>query len=196
MKKNINVRINDEQINKINSSGLSCSEYVRKSIDFYDKRKDNALSYIKIEIIHELMDKLKSIEEKEYLQISSKTQYKNAKYVNNQDSFLYDNWNNVKNIYENNNFSLQNVQTPQADSLYEKSESVKTMTDDPLFNTYKNYLPLLSKMLNIHGTVLEHAKKKISGETGTTKRQLSKFILEYQEEIKEIEYEFTRVNSS
>lgn len=163
--KTINVRISDEQEAKIHSSGMNYSEYVRRSIDFYDLRREEALIHSKIHMIDKCMDELKKLKENELDNILKvDCLYKKGEIVKKSDEkILYKNDENVKNHQQN----------------------------DPYY-TYRNYLPLLSKMLNMHNCIPDHVKKKVKEETCTTSKEFNSFIHKYRERIKQEKYEFGR----
>ena len=192
--KTINVRISDRQAAKIHSSGMNYSEYVRKSIDFYDLRREDALIHSKINMIDKCMHELKKLKEDELDNILKvECLYKNHEIVKKSDEeILYKKDENVKNLYKNGAISLQSVKKLDDENLYDFDENVKNHRQNDPYYTYRNYLPLLSKMLNIHNCIPDHVKKKVKSETCTTSKEFDSFIHKYRERIKQENYEFGR----
>ena len=98
--KNINVRITETQEQKIKQSGLNTSEYVRKCIDFYDLRRENAYRYSRLSAIEECIESLKTIKKEESEKIVTETPlYKIDENVKkNDEKKLCKNDENVKNL--------------------------------------------------------------------------------------------------
>jgi len=192
--KNINVRISDEQDAKIHSSGMNYSEYVRRSIDFYDLRREEALIHSKINMIDKCMDELKKLKENELDNILKvDCLYKKDEIVKkSDDKILYKSDENVKNLYKNSAISLQSVKKLDGENLYNFDETVKNHQQNDPYYTYRNYLPLLSKMLNMHNCIPDHVKKKVKSETCTTNKEFNSFIHKYRDRIKQEKYEFGR----
>jgi len=192
--KTINVRISDKQAAKIHSSGMNYSEYVRRSIDFYDLRREDALIHSKIKMIDKCMEELKKLKENELDNISRVgCLYKNHENVKKSDEeILYKSDENVKNLYKNGAISLQSVKKLDDENLYNFDETVKNHRQNDPYYTYRNYLPLLSKMLNMHNCIPDHVKKKVKSETCTTSKEFDSFIHKYRERIKQEKYEFGR----
>ena len=190
------IRIREEQRQKIKHSGLSFSEYIRNSIDFYDMRKQNAQIYMRLNCIQECINLLEDYKQKDSQKIYTSTNYynipENAKKKDEKMQYTkVDNAN--KNYTESENVSQDAIQFEEEDTC-DYEENAKQMCDDPLYPRFERYIPLLSKMLNIHNIIPPHTQSKLKDETATTKRQFDDFIRKYRDEIKEHEYTFEREN--
>lgn len=84
----------------------------------------------------------------------------------------------------------ENMVTPQSNTNpEEKVEKITQMTDDLLYQRYEQYLPQLSRCLNVTNTVDKKLKERIANDTNTKKNQVGSFIYQYKEQIKEVAYE-------
>ena len=193
--KNINVRITETQEQKIKQSGLNTSEYVRKCIDFYDLRRENAYRYSRLSAIEECIESLKTIKKEESEKIFTETPlYKIDENVKKNDEKKFYKCNeNVKNLYKTDANALRDVMQFDEESLYNDEENVKKMCDDEYYVYYGKYTSLLSKMLNLHNVIPQDTRTMITSQTATTKREFDEYIRKYRDEIKEQEYNFDRI---
>lgn len=192
MSNHINVRINDEISKKMKCSGLSMSEYTRKALNFYDVRKDNSLLQYKINTIQECIDLLvveRDKLKKQMIKEAYENLYKNNENVQiNEDKNVYKNEEIVHKMYEDEENSVQKSVQNEDLLLYENEKNVQTMRKDLRYKQMEKYLPLLSKLINIHNIVPETTKEKIKNETTLTPKEINDFIVIYREEIKTFEY--------
>ena len=196
MTKQINVKISDDLYNKITKSGLKISVYTRNALEFYDERKRTAGIMHDINIIQDCIDILESekkIRSEKIISENYKNIYENEENVKKtDDKEIYENEENVKKIYANNENVIQNVKKTDDKEIYENEENVKKTDDKELKNQLKNHLSLLSKLLNLHGTVPDATIKKIHQETGIKTDSITEFIYNNSVELKKIPYEFSR----
>ena len=194
----ITVRLNEEQIQKINKSGLTKSEYTRNAIDYFSENKMNANILAKVNIVDECIKLLQGYREELKNHIVSEAyqnlqlSYEIEENVRQSDENLYyKNEENVKKIYKNEENVRQDVlqSEPEVSDIYE--ENVRQMKENHYYEIYKPYLELLSKMLNLHNSVPDTTKKKITDETATKPSELNSFIFNFKEEIKQINYEIS-----
>ena len=192
MSNHINVRINEKKKKKMKCSGLSMSEYTRKALNFYDVRKDNSLLQYKINTIQECIDLLvveRDKLKKQMIKEAYENLYKNNENVQiNEDKNVYKNEEIVHKMYEDEENSVQKSVQNEDLLLYENEKNVQTMRKDLRYKQMEKYLPLLSKLINIHNIVPETTKEKIKNETTLTPKEINDFIVIYREEIKTFEY--------
>ncbi|WP_323736212.1 hypothetical protein PXD04_10075 [Methanosphaera sp. ISO3-F5] len=201
----ITVRLTEEQIQKINKSGLTKSEYTRTAIDYFSENKLNASILSKINIVEECISLLEGYRDDlknnmistayQNLDLSYEIDeqpelfYKNKENViQNDENLSYKNGKNVKKIYKNGENVIQNVLQNDDEMFYKNSENVIQMRQDPAYPEIQKYMETLSKQINIHGNVLEAMKTKINHETTLTPKQISRFIAKYKNEIKQVPY--------
>jgi len=192
MSRNINVRIDDNQDNDIKQSGMKTSVYTRHALNDFSIRRHNSLVQLRINMVQDCIDRLVDYKrelQEQMIDESYKVLYENEKNVKkSEEKSLYNNEENVKKIYKDDEISLQIVKTHVDERLYENEKNVKTMSEHPLYYKYKPYVETLSKMLNLHGNVPEDTKKKITSETATSMSQISNFIYDFKNEIKNQEW--------
>ena len=191
----ISVRLSDEQIDKINQSDLNTSEYTRRAIDYYSENKQNASIVSKMNIVDECIKLLqgyrKDLQNNMVSEAYQNMQvyYKIEENVKQEDTDLYyKNDESVKNLYKNDENVIQDVIQDDDTMYYKNEENVKQMDQSEFYKVYYPYLELMSKMLNIHNTVLEDTKKKITAETNTKPSQLNDFLFKYRDEIKNLDW--------
>ena len=192
MSRNINVRINDAQDDKIRKSGMTASKFTRLAIDDFSPAKHNALILHDIAVLQKGIDVLVGLQDELRSGLIEDTYtplYKLGENVKKTEREpLYKNEENVKKLYEEEENSLQNSLQPEEQPLYKNGENVKTMEEDPHYPQMKKHLETLSKMLNIHGTIPKYTKTMISEETTFSTNEVSDFIVLYREDIKQIPY--------
>jgi len=201
----ITVRLTEEQIQKINKSGLTKSEYTRNAIDYFSENKLNASIISKINIVEECINLLEGYrDELKNNMISTAYQNMNLSYeieeqpelfyknkenvIQNEKNLYYKNDENVKKIYKNGKNVIQNVLQNDDEMFYKNKENVIQMTEDPAYPEIQKYMETLSKQINLHGNVSKEMETKINNETTLTPKQISRFIAKYKNEIKQVPY--------
>ena len=200
----ITVRITEEQADKIRKSGINTSEYTRRAIELYSEQKDNASMLSKINIISEcinILEEYKKSIQQDMINIAyNELIYKNDEPVSYKkdekvrqtgENLSYKKEENVSKSYKNDKNVRQFVRQNEEETSYIFDENVRQMKDDQLYSTYNPHLQLLSKMLNLHNSVPDATKKKITDETATKPSELNEFIFNYRDEIKQINYEIS-----
>lgn len=95
---------------------------------------------------------------------------------------------NVENVTQNED--VEKTVTPKSNTNHEENVAkVTSMSDDPRYQLYKEYLPDVSKQINMLGNWTPEIKKKISEETATTPKEVVGFLYQYKQEISDIPYE-------
>ena len=94
------------------------------------------------------------------------------------------------NLESNTKPDEENMVTPESNTNSEEiREMVPQIEDDPRYKTYKEYLPTVSKQINLLGNWSKTMKTKISEETATTPKEVVGFLYQYKEQIAKIPYE-------
>ncbi len=197
----ITVRIEDHIAEKIVKSGMNTSDYTRRALELYSVNKDNSIAYTKLQVIDDCIDLLR--EHKDELQSSmvsdAYTAFKQDVRQNDENCLTKLSDKNEKTVglsdkKEETVGQVVGQNTVEMSDIFE--ETVRQMKDDYLYTTYKPYLELLSKMLNLHNSVPDYTKKKITDETHTKPAELNKFLFHFREEIKQIQWSISSETST
>ncbi len=168
MSRNINVKIQDYQVEKIKRSGLTYSEFVRRAIDYYDED-------IRTAVFMEILDYCK-----ESVKIS-KEDVKN-KFISVENTgketvkgkeYLYE---NKDKIYSDK------------DKIYGGKGKTGEIATNDVARKLKDKLPMLQRVLNNPenlNSLPDFTVKTLIKEINVSKQSLNNFIEEYKTLIKE-----------
>lgn len=193
MTERISIRISDILASKIRRSGLSKTEYTRRALESYSENKENVMRYNKIATVSECISVLEKFRDNIQCDLLNQ-QYADFEESVRQKSEICrtnlsdKNDESVRLSDKNDEFVRHFVRQNHKQVSDKNAESVRQMSEDPMYETYKPYIELLSKMLNLHNNIPEETKRKIKNETNTTRNQLNDFLFRYRKEIMTCNY--------
>ena len=194
--KNINVKITDYQEEKIKSSGLTTSEFVRRAIDEYQLEtkemvfNEVIISFFGMEFYQENKDIVKLIftKGKEKLYNGKENLYdgKNKLYPDNNGKIKL--YGDKAKLYEGKEKLYDNKA-----KLYEGKEKLyegKEIAPDQLYYILEEELPTIQKQLlnplNLNSLTDEYIKKLMK-DYNLSKKNINNFIAKYKDKIKSLE---------
>lgn len=193
MTERISIRISDILASKIRRSGLSKTEYTRRALESYSENKENVMRYNKIATVSECINVLEKFRDNLQCDLLNQQYADFEESVRQKSEICQTNLSDktdesVRLSDKNEEFVRHFVRQNHKQVSDKNAESVRQMSEDPMYETYKPYIELLSKMLNIHNNIPEETKRKIKNETNTTMHQLNDFLFRYRKEIMTCNY--------
>lgn len=173
----IGAKISEEQYEKIESSGMGTSEYIRNAIDFYSEARLNSYNVIKINMIDECIQRLnvfkQNVKNGDLEKFNNLT--KNVKSVKqNKDETL----NKTHEMFNKNEEKVKPEKNVKPEKLNNNGKNVKPNEEPENKNPFKHIDNTLIRLIGNKGHLTNEDYTYQAGRVQKKPSELKKYIVD------------------